>query len=183
MRIIAGKLKGRTVIVPKSKLVRPTTDRNREAIFNYLNNIFNFEDAVVLDLYAGTGALGLEAISRGAASVTFVEKNFKIYKNLLNNIKTLGVEGYAKVVKSEATKFTRDSSEKFHLILADPPFFHYDVYEVFENIFNNDLLEDNGLLIIERSIQTKEKDVNAFGAEPVRRLGDSLIYEFSKEGN
>ncbi len=179
MRIIAGALKGRIIKIPKSKLVRPTTDKNREAIFNYLNNIFNFEEAAVLDLYAGTGALGFEALSRGAASVDFVEKNFKIYKNLLENINLLGVAEKTKVIKSEAAKFTRSAKDKYHLIIADPPFFHYDIYEVFENIFENGLLEENGLLIIERSIQTKEKDVKAFGKQPVKRLGDSLIYEFS----
>ncbi len=180
MRIIAGTLKGRTIKIPKSDLVRPTTDRNREAIFNYLTNIFNFEEATVLDLYAGTGALGFETISRGAAHVDFVEKNFKIYKNLIENINALGVGDKAKAIKQDAARFTKSAKNKYHLIIADPPFFHYDVYEVFENIFKNDLLEENGLFIIERSVQTKEKDVAAFGAEPIRRLGDSLIYEFSK---
>ncbi len=179
MRIIAGSLKGRTIKIPKSKLVRPTTDKNREAIFNYLANVFNFEGAIALDLYAGTGALGLETISRGAERVDFVEKNFKIYKNLIENINSLGVADKAKVFKSEADKFTKATKNKYHLIIADPPFFHYDVYDVFKNIFENELLEENGLLIIERSIQTKEKDVAAFGAEPIKRLGDSLIYEFS----
>ena len=179
MRIIAGSLKGRTIKIPKSKLVRPTTDKNREAIFNYLANVFNFEGAIALDLYAGTGALGLETISRGAERVDFVEKNFKIYKNLIENINSLGVADKAKVFKSEADNFTKATKNKYHLIIADPPFFHYDVYDVFKNIFENELLEENGLLIIERSIQTKEKDVAAFGAEPIKRLGDSLIYEFS----
>ena len=179
MRIIAGSLKGRTIKIPKSKLVRPTTDKNREAIFNYLANVFNFEGAIALDLYAGTGALGLETISRGAERVDFVEKNFKIYKNLIENINSLSVADKANVFKSEADKFTKATKNKYHLIIADPPFFHYDVYDVFKNIFENELLEENGLLIIERSIQTKEKDVAAFGAEPIKRLGDSLIYEFS----
>ncbi len=179
MRIIAGSLKGRTIKIPKSKLVRPTTDKNREAIFNYLANVFNFEGAIALDLYAGTGALGLETISRGAERVDFVEKNFKIYKNLIENINLLGVTDKAKIFKSEADKFTKATKNKYHLIIADPPFFHYDVYDVFKNIFENELLEENGLLIIERSIQTREKDVAAFGAEPIKRLGDSLIYEFS----
>jgi 16S rRNA (guanine966-N2)-methyltransferase len=180
MRIIAGTLKGRIIKIPKSKLVRPTTDKNREAIFNYLQNVFNFDDAVVLDLYAGTGALGFESLSRGAASVDFVEKNFKIYKNLLENINSLEVSDSVKVIKSEAAKFTNQTKNKYHLIIADPPFFHYDIYQVFENIFKNDLLEDNGLFIIERSIQTKDKDIEVFNSEPVKRLGDSLIYEFSK---
>ncbi len=178
MRITSGRLKGRTVKVPKSDLVRPTTDRNREAIFNYLSNIFEFENALVLDLYAGSGALGFEAISRGAEHVDFVEKNYKIYKNLIENSKQLNVEENVTVFKTEAVKFTRTNKKKYHLILADPPFFHYDIYEVVKNIFANNFLDENGLLIIERSIQTKEKDVEAFGVEPKRRLGDSLIYEF-----
>lgn len=181
MRIISGFLKGRIIKVPNSKQVRPTTDRNREAIFNYLNNIFDFDEALVCDLYAGTGALGFEALSRGAAFVDFVEQNFKIYKNLLENVASLDVADLCKVNKSDAVKFSKQTIKQFDLIIADPPFFRDDVYLVFRNIFERDLLKDDGLLIIERSIQTEKEDEKAFGAKHIRRLGDSLIYQFYKE--
>ncbi len=178
MRVIAGFLRGRTIKVPNSKQVRPTTDKNREAIFNFLNNVFDFTDARVCDLYAGSGALGFEALSRGAEFVDFVEQNFKIFKNIQENVNSLNVAESCKVHKSDAVKFSGQTEKEFDLIIADPPFFRDDVYKVFQNIFSRNLLSENGLLIIERSIQTKDKDTEAFGAEPVRRLGDSLIYLF-----
>ena len=76
MRIIAGEYKGHTILVPKSKFVRPTTDRVRETLFNLLNNRIDFEDINVLDIYAGSGSLGWECLSRGSAIIHFVEKNF-----------------------------------------------------------------------------------------------------------
>ncbi len=178
MRIIAGFLRGRTIKVPNSKQVRPTTDKNREAIFNFLNNIFDFSNARVCDLYAGSGALGFEALSRGAEFVDFVEQNFKVYKNIQENILTLNVGDSCKVYKNDAVKFSSQTEKEFDLIIADPPFFRNDIYKVFQNIFSRNLLSENGLLVIERSIQTKEKDAEAFGANPARRLGDSLIYIF-----
>ncbi len=89
IRIISGSLKGRFIPVPDSKLIRPTMDRVRETLFNLLNNRIDFNGIDVLDLYSGSGSFGLECISRGAKHVTFVEKNFQIYKNLLENIKSL----------------------------------------------------------------------------------------------
>jgi len=80
LRIISGELKGRLIDVPKSDLIRPTTDRVRETLFNILNNKINFENISVLDFYSGTGSLGIECISRGAESVNFVEKDFNISK-------------------------------------------------------------------------------------------------------
>lgn len=180
MRIIAGKLGGRTIKFPKSKLVRPTTDKNKEAIFNYLTNRIDFSELRVCDMYAGTGALGLESISRGATEVHFVEQNFNVYNNLLYNIDKLSVAESSKVFKMSCLKFSDISNHfQYDLILADPPFFKNDIHKVVQNLINNDYLAVGGILIIERSIQTKDEDVKNFGIEPFKKLGDSLIYEFN----
>lgn len=182
MRIIAGKYKSRIIKVPNSKLVRPTTDKNKEAIFNYLNNIVDFNDIKVCDMYAGSGGLGFEALSRGAEQIHFVEKNFVIYKNLYENINTLDAEDNCKIFKMSSLRFSAlEEHEKYELILADPPFFKNDIHEVVENIMANDFLAEDGILIIERSIQTKEEDIEYFNAEPIKRLGDSLIYQFQND--
>ncbi len=179
MRIIAGEFKGHTIKVPKSKLVRPTTDKTRESIFNYLTNIMDFDNLKVLDLYAGSGSLGLEALSRGAAKVHFVEKNYPIYKNLIENIEFLKVADRTKLFKLSCVKFSSmKENAGYDLILADPPFFKDDIYEVVENLKINNFLNDNGLLLIERSVQTKDNDIENFNAEPIKKLGDSLIYQF-----
>jgi len=179
MRIIAGEFKGHTIKVPKSKLVRPTTDKTRESIFNYLTNKIDFDDIRVLDLYAGSGSLGLESLSRGASEVHFVEKNYPIYKNLIGNIEFLKVTDRIKIFKLSCVKFSSmKKNSGYDLILADPPFFKDDIYEVVENLKENDFLNENGLLLIERSVQTKDNDIKNFNAEPIRKLGDSLIYQF-----
>lgn len=158
MRIISGIFKGRLFNVPQSKEIRPTTDRVRETLFNLLNNRIDFDGIEVLDLDSGSGSLGLECISRGAKHVTFVERNFEIYKNLIENIKSLEVENHCKVIKSEAIDYSKRLPEKnYDLILADPPFFKDDIYDVVKNIKTNNYLKEEGMIIIERSIQTKEK--------------------------
>ena len=179
MRIIAGEFKGRIIKVPKSKLVRPTTERNKESIFIYLENKIDFFGITVCDLYAGSGSLGLEALSRGAKEVHFVENNFQIYKNLRENLEKIGVEQRSKTFKTSCRSFSKMiDHQKYDLIIADPPFFKYDIYEVVENILSNSFLKQGGILIIERSVQTEEKDSKEMNLKPIKKLGDSLIYEF-----
>ena len=181
MRIISGIFKGRLINIPQSKFIRPTTDRVRETLFNLLNNRIDFDGIEVLDFYSGSGSLGLECISRGAKHVTFIEKNFQIYKNLIENIKSLGVENLCKVVKSEAVDFSKHLPEKqYDLILADPPFFKEDVYDVVKNLKANNYLKEEGMIVVERSIQTKAADILNFGVEPFKIVGDACLYELHK---
>ena len=178
MRIISGKFKGRFIKVPDSKLIRPTTDRVRETLFNLLNNKIDFNDIKVLDIYAGSGSLGLECMSRGAGEVHFVEKNFLIYKNLQENINSLDAGTECRIFKMEALRFSQISDhDKYDLILADPPFFTDDIYKVVDNFKSNKYLTDSGFIIIERSIQTKAKDITHLNAEPFKIIGDTCLYE------
>jgi 16S rRNA (guanine966-N2)-methyltransferase len=178
MRIISGKFKGRFIKVPDSKLIRPTTDRVRETLFNLLNNKIDFNDIKVLDIYAGSGSLGLECISRGAGEVHFVEKNFLIYKNLQENINSLDAGTECRIFKMEALRFSQISDhDKYDLILADPPFFTDDIYKVVDNFKSNKYLNDSGFIIIERSIQTIAKDITNLNAEPFKIIGDTCLYE------
>jgi len=181
MRIISGRFKGRTLKVPNTKFTRPTTDRVRETLFNLLNNKIDFKGIKVLDIYSGSGALGLESASRGAEEIHFVEKNFPVQKILEENISQIKDELNYKIFKMEAVKFSAVIKEKYDLILADPPFFKDDIFIVVKNIFKNALLAENGLMVIERSIQTKENDVKNFGIEPFKKIGDTLLYEFTNE--
>jgi energy-coupling factor transporter ATP-binding protein EcfA2 len=101
--------------------------------------------------------------------------------NLLENIKALNVDENCEIVKSDAVQFAKFASgKKFDLILADPPFFQYSIYEVVKYVFENDLLADDGYFIIERSIQTLKKDIEGFGKEPFKRIGDTCLYEFTQ---
>jgi 16S rRNA (guanine966-N2)-methyltransferase len=179
MRIIAGKYKGRIIKFPNSKLVRPTTDKNKESIFNYLVHSIDFDGIKVCDIYAGSGSLGLEALSRGASLVHFVEKDFHVSKMLQENISSLGADEECKIFRLDAVRFSKLAEhEKYDLIIADPPFFKDDIHEVVKNIIEKGFLNDDGILLIERSIQTRKKDEENFKKEHFKRLGDSLIYIF-----
>lgn len=184
MRIISGEMKGRLINVPESRFIRPTTDRVRETLFNLINNRISFHEISVLDLYAGSGALGLECISRGAASVHFVENNPVIYKNLQENIAQLKVSEKCTIYKMEAARFTLQTQKPgYDLILADPPFFKDDIYKTVRNIMQNKLLADHeSPLFIERSVQTRENDTAEFGKEPLKIVGDACLYELYLPG-
>jgi 16S rRNA (guanine966-N2)-methyltransferase len=179
MRIISGIYKGRKIKFPNSKLVRPTTDKTKESLFNYLVHQIGFDGIKVCDIYAGSGSLGLESLSRGAGEVHFVEKNYPVYKVLFENIKSLDAEEYCKLYKFDALRFSKNKEHDIYdLILADPPFFKDDIHQVVENLLDNNFLKTDGRIIVERSIQSKDKDIEQFGTEPFKRIGDSLIYQF-----
>jgi 16S rRNA (guanine966-N2)-methyltransferase len=122
MRIISGEFRSRTVIAPDSEKTRPTTDRARESLFNVLSNLFDFDEARVLDLFAGSGALGIEALSRGAAHCTFVEKDHKALESLRKNISALAIEARCTVSATDVYSFVRSAEMNWHVILSDAPY-------------------------------------------------------------
>lgn len=121
MRIIAGKFKGRQLVSFKADHIRPTTDRVKETLFNILQG--DVEDMNILDLFAGTGNLGLEALSRGASQITFVEKNPKSIEIIKKNIEQLKIEksDYS-ILKADVIEFLEKCTVSFGLIFIDPPF-------------------------------------------------------------
>ena len=123
MRIIAGRLKRRALRAPKGHLTRPTSDRTREGIFGLLESRLALDGADVLDLFAGTGALGFEAISRGAAAVSFVEQNSRVLKIARQNAVDLGVDDHCWFLRADAVAYLeRYSGPPFDVIFADPPY-------------------------------------------------------------
>jgi 16S rRNA (guanine966-N2)-methyltransferase len=125
MRVVAGRLKGRTLAGPKSNAVRPTSDRLREAIFNVLVHSYGdpIDGARVLDLFAGTGAMGLEAISRGASFALFVDDGAEARSLIRANVEALGVGGVTRVFRRDATKLgAAKPIEPFGLVFCDPPY-------------------------------------------------------------
>ncbi|MCC6550042.1 MAG: RsmD family RNA methyltransferase [Ignavibacteriaceae bacterium] len=182
LRIITGKYGGRFIEAPATNDTRPTTEKNRGAIYNILSNMIDFEEITGADLYAGSGALGFEMISRGATLVHFVEKSAKVTRNLEKNIEVLKAELHSAVHLRGCTEFIRGySGNPLSLIVADPPFFQYDIYQVFSAVKEHKVLAPGGIFLVERSVQTAEKDQVHFGFEPYRRMGDSLIYIYHNE--
>jgi len=125
VRIVAGRFKGAALAAPKSNATRPTSDRLRETVFNILAHGLEFEidGCRVLDLFAGTGALGFEAISRGARHCTFIEEAAEPRGVIRRNMESLGLNGAAKIFRRDATKLGEPGTiEPFDLVFADPPY-------------------------------------------------------------
>lgn len=122
MRVVAGRARGRRLVSPRGRAVRPTSDRVREATFNALSSLDALEDASVLDLFAGSGALGIEALSRGAATATFVDHDPTALAAVRANLSTTGLAPAATVVRSEASRFVASGPGRFDLALLDPPY-------------------------------------------------------------
>ena len=151
-RLIAGAAGGRRLKVPASG-VRPTGDRAREALFNSLGALLDLEGAAVLDLYAGSGALGLEALSRGAGSVVFVESSPKVLPVLRANVATVGLPGGRVVAGSVPTVVAGRAPAAFDLVLADPPYATPvdEVLGVLSALSGGGWLAPGAVLVVERS--------------------------------
>ncbi len=125
MRIVGGEFRGRTLATPKSSAIRPTIDRTRESLFNIIGHVYPeaIEGARVIDLFAGTGAVGLEALSRGCRSALFVENSVEGRGLLWENIEQFGLHGRARILRRDATKLGGVGTiEPFHFLFADPPY-------------------------------------------------------------
>ena len=147
MRIISGKYKGKNLIIPKGLPVRPTTDYAKESLFNILNNTISFRELNILELFAGTGNIGFEFMSRGAKSITSVDLDFKCIQFIKKMNKEIGIEG--RVIRSEAIRFVKSNKDKYNLIYADPPYEIDNLLLLPDLIFDKGLLQEEGLLIIE----------------------------------
>ena len=148
MRIVGGKYKGRIFKPNKKFKSRPTTDIAKEGLFNILENRYEFSNKTVLDLFAGTGSIGYEFLSRGCKDATFVEKNFIHHRFIMEVLDSLKIEN-AKAIKSDTFKFVKTCPTKFNFIFADPPFDHKRFGEVPDAILNEDILAKDGLFIME----------------------------------
>lgn len=124
MRVISGTARGRKLMAPAGATTRPTPDRVREATFNALGSLGAVADATVLDLFAGSGALGIEALSRGAAHVTFVDRDRAATRTVEANLTACGLAAQATVVASDAERFLAGTSQRWDLALLDPPYAH-----------------------------------------------------------
>ena len=181
MRIIAGKLKGTVLHMPKDKSTRPLKDLTRESIFNLLvhsNKIsLQLEESNILDLYAGTGSFGLECLSRQAKSVCFVEKKKDAIEILEKNIEKLKLKNRIKTFFNDVFDLIEKKKifeSKFDLIFCDPPFKKTNIGKLIELIFNKNLLNKNGIIILHRNKNFKEKLPNYF------KVIDERIYGISK---
>lgn len=176
MRIVAGSLRGRTLIGPKNDAIRPTSDRVRGAIFNILAHAasdVSIEGARVMDLFAGTGALGLEALSRGAAFCLFVEKSPQARAIIERNIETLGIANRAEVRAGDAAKLGLAPREAFTLVFLDPPYGQGLAEKALAGAAGGGWLAPGALAVVEERSDVAIDWPEGFEVKDVRRWGDT----------
>lgn len=147
MNITAGKFKGRKIVAPDETIVRPTLSKAREAIFSVLYSLIDFEGKIFLDAFAGSGIMGLEALSRGFESTLAIEKHPKVARILKENYQTLGLEADLKL--GDSLKILSKLNKKFDVIYLDPPYLSGVYEKSLELIKTYSLADENSIIILE----------------------------------
>lgn len=178
MRIISGKFKGRNLYAPKSNATRPTQGALRESVFNICQS--DIENATFLDLFAGSGAMGFEALSRGAAHVTLVESNKQAIISIKKNIELLGVSDQVTLMHMDATIALARFVKPFDIIYVDPPY-EMSVKVILREISN--VLKENGNLFVEVLYNPKnqtEFTIPSLTLKSNRKFGSAFLQHFVK---
>ena len=181
MRIISGDFKGKKILLPKNKLTRPLKDLTKESIFNIIKHSklidTSIENSNILDLFSGVGSFGLECLSRGAASVTFLESYKEVLTVLKENIENLKQQDFSNIIEKDI--FVENTlislNNKFDIIFMDPPYKEKKIADLLNTIIKLKLLKDNGIIVIHR--HKKEKDIfpNKFNIVINKNYGISKI--------
>lgn len=148
MRIIAGSLRGRRLNPPANLPVRPTTDMARESLFNIMNNYVDYEECTVMDLFAGTGAVSLEFVSRGVKNVTSIDINNACTEYIKTAARQMNVDNIH-VVRADVFDLLKRAYKKFDIIFADPPYALQDLPKLPDIVFGSDVLNEDGIFILE----------------------------------
>ena len=181
MRIIGGKFKGLKLIPPSDLGIRPTSDRFKEALFSILDSKkynINIYNSKLIDIFSGTGALGIEALSRGAKKVYFLDQDAKSIQIIKTNISKLKINDQdditIKIIKEEATKALKKVNEIFDIVLMDPPYNKNIIKEVLENLKNHNLINTNSYIFAE-SDKTEIVDCNGYEVLDTKIYGKSKL--------
>jgi len=180
MRITGGTLRSRAIRAPRGQATRPTSDRVREALFGILESAGVVRGARVLDLYAGTGALALEALSRGAARAVLVESSREALAAVRGNVASLDLADVARVLAADVREAVRRLAGEapFDLVLADPPWALVDTGEaprVLADLARSTLLADGALVVLEHASRTPSPPIDGLTEQQSRRYGDASL--------
>ena len=181
MRVITGKARGVQLKTPEGLQTRPTTDRVKEAMFSIIH--FDIPGARVLDLFGGTGQLGIEALSRGAKSAVFVDGSEKACSLIRENLKRARLEGEGRVVRSDYLDYLKRCRETFDIILLDPPYAEVFLENALKCISEIDILQTGGIIVAERPLG-KELPWEFEGFERSRdyKYGKTMLTIYRKVG-
>lgn len=175
MRVISGIYKGRILKTVKDLSVRPSTDRVKQTLFDMLANRIEMDGAVVLDLFAGSGSLGIEALSRGAVHATFVENDPEASNYIEKNVQMLGCEEQTEIAETDALSYIIRCKDSFDLIFADPPYKFDETRQIPEMIFKANILKKHGYLLIEHATDLKFDSSGLYHAGHEKRFGRTVV--------
>jgi 16S rRNA (guanine966-N2)-methyltransferase len=181
MRIVGGEFRGRSLAAPGSNDIRPTSDRLRQTLFDILMHAYpdHIRGARVLDLFAGTGALGLESLSRGAAYALFVEAGVEARGLIRRNIEALGLTGRTRVFRRDATRLgDAGTVPPFDLVFCDPPYGKGLGEEALTSAYAGRWLNPGAICVLEESAKASIEAIDGFEQFEERRIGDSQILFF-----
>ena len=181
MRIITGTYKGREIKGHNIIGTRPTMSRVKESLFNSIQNYL--KDSIVLDLFAGTGALGIEALSNQSKYCYFIDNNKQCIKVINDNLSKLNIKDKGVAILTtykQALKKFKDSNTKFDLIFIDPPYDYKNINDIIKEIDNYNLLNNNGLLILEFRYDNISIDENKYILHKHKKYGDKFISIYKK---
>ena len=179
MRVIAGTAKGVQLKTPDGMKTRPTADRVKEAMFSIIQ--FDIGCSKVLDLFGGTGQLGIEAISRGAASATFVDESAQACKLIKENITKCKFDENARVVRSDYVTFLKNCHEKYNIIFLDPPYAEVFLETALKIITEIDILQSGGIIVTERPVEKSLIcDFSGYSRSKDYKYGKTLLTLFRK---
>ena len=180
MRVITGKARGVQLKTPEGMLTRPTADRVKEALFSIIN--FDLPGAAVLDLFGGTGQLGIEALSRGANSAVFVDQREDACKIIRENLRRTKLESQGRVVRSDYLDYLRRSREKFDIILLDPPYAEVFLENALKCITEIDILQTGGIIVAERPVEKELPfEFEGFTRSRDYKYGKTLLTIYRKD--
>jgi 16S rRNA (guanine966-N2)-methyltransferase len=178
MRIVGGEFRGRPLAAPKSSAIRPTTDRTRESLFNILSHAYPeaLDSARVLDLFSGTGALGIEALSRGARYCLFVEESAEGRGLLRENIEALSLQGKTRIFRRDATDLgPAGAIDPFGLVFADPPYGRNLGERALVSAAENGWLTGGALIVLEEAATASVSLASPYELLESRAYGESVI--------
>lgn len=174
-RIIAGKYRGTKLTFKPNKSLRPTESKTKETLFNWLLN--DLDNKNCLDMFAGTGSLGFEALSRGAKEVIFIEKQKSLCNSIEDVAKQLGIKKKCRIINANSTSINFNNlNAKFDLIFLDPPYKEERIDFILENIIKNKIINKKGLVILHRNKKTKDHFSDKLKIVENRTYGISKIY-------
>ena len=180
MRVIAGTARGRRLKELQGMDTRPTTDKVKESLFNIIQ--FEIQDRKILDLFGGTGQLGIEALSRGANSAVFVDQREDACKIIRENLRRTKLESQGKVVRSDYLDYLRRSREKFDIILLDPPYAEVFLENALKCITEIDILKTDGIIVAERPVEKELPfEFEGFTRSKDYKYGKTLLTIYRKD--